>query len=264
MKTDTYELNYEHETTHWWFLARRDIVLARIEALIESGQLPKQPRVLDYGCGTGATTQALERIGQVEGIDPSAQAIAFCRDRGMENIRLLKAGDLPAEEAFDLATCLDVLEHHDDDLALLRALRGAIKPGGVLMVTVPAFAWLWGGEDVVSHHWRRYTRTQLTQRLEEGGFRVLQAGYFNTWLFPLIAGVRLFNRFLRPKTLTRSDVGPVWPPLNRALYRLFRSERFWVNRGGFAVGASILAVAVKPAGPSGSSLARDGVSHYDS
>ncbi|MEW6235289.1 MAG: class I SAM-dependent methyltransferase [Candidatus Omnitrophota bacterium] len=245
MQKEIYRLNYQLEETHWWFLGRRDIFFSSIRRLIHQEKLSPPLHILDYGCGTGGITLALSAFGMVLGADESDDAIAFCRSRGLDNIQKVTSPRELPEAAFDLVCCLDALEHVEDDVLLLGELRRALRPRGILLITVPALPMLWGGEDVVSHHVRRYRRRELADKLTQAGFSTVRASYFNTLLLPAIFGKRLFNRFFRPSTLNRSDLYPVWPPLNAILYRIFSAERILMPYISYPLGASLLFIAQK-------------------
>lgn len=237
MKTVAYDLMAELEDSHWWYRARRLIVSDVVMRFV-----PPQSDIVDYGAGTGGTTDALKQFGyNVVAADISEEALEACRIRGLATVNLKKES-LRSSSA-DCVLAGDVLEHVHDDIALLFSLRRALRPGGVLVVTVPAYEFLWSGEDYVSEHLRRYTRKALLQRFDLAGFRVIWCSYFNTLLFPLIATVRITNRLLSPRAMYRSDVValPEWE--NAILTRLFESERHLLRWISFPVGASLLAVA---------------------
>lgn len=236
------------ERDHWWFRARRKVV-----AEVLRHRLPACPtrRILDVGCGTGGMLEMLTAFGPtVCGMDMSADAIAFCRERGLESKARLLQGklpdDLPPEASqWDLVTAFDVIEHLDDDRAVLRDIRGVLAPGGVLVVTVPAFNFLWGPHDDLNFHKRRYSARMLRESLTDSGFRVEYASYFNTWLFPVVAAVRVLRRavsFGKP-TEPKSDFFMPRPAVNAALTRLFESEAALVPRIPLPVGVSLIAVA---------------------
>jgi SAM-dependent methyltransferase len=148
-----------------------------------------------------------------------------------------------ADGAFDLVTALDVIEHIDDDVAALGELRRVLRPGGRLLVAVPAFTFLWGRQDEVSHHRRRYTRATLARALAQAGFAVVRESYFNTLLFPPIAAVRLGRRLLRRPGRRQSDfeLGPA--RLNGLLGAVFGAEAALVARTDLPFGVSLLALA---------------------
>jgi len=237
MKTVAYDLMAELEDSHWWYRARRLIVSDIVMRFV-----PPRSDVIDYGSGTGGTADALQELGyHMVAADISEEALEACRMRGLETLNL-KAESLRSSSA-DCILAGDVLEHVHDDIALLFSLRRALRPAGLLVLTVPAFEFLWSGEDYVSEHVRRYTRGTLLQRLDRAGFRVIWSSYFNSLLFPAIASVRITKRLLFPRAMYRSDIAPLPEWKNRVLSRLFASERHLLRRVRFPVGASLLAVA---------------------
>jgi len=241
MEQDFYPAYYELEGRHWWFLGRRRLFLRLLEQELPAGRLD----ILDFGCGTGAFLEHLERFGAVSAVDSDPSAVAFCHARGRGEVQLVPPGTpLPfADDAFDLVTTLDVIEHVDDDVAALAELRRVLRPGGRLLVAVPAFMFLWGKQDEVSHHRRRYTARSLRRALAESGFRVDRTSYFNTVLFPPIAAVRLGRRLLRRPGAGQSDfeLGPA--RLNRLLAAVFGAEAGLVARRDLPFGVSLLALA---------------------
>src|SRR5260370_6683818 len=178
---------YQIEENHWWFAGRRRIISGFVEHICSS--LEKQPpHILDVGCGTGANLELLARYGNAEGVDVSPDALAFCRERGLQKVRQGEAEHLPyADASFDLVTGLDVVEHLDDDVAGLREMRRVLRPGGRVLLFVPAFMFLWGVQDDISHHRRRYTLKELTETVSAAGLRVERATYANiTFFFPVL------------------------------------------------------------------------------
>jgi SAM-dependent methyltransferase len=237
MKAIAYDLMAELEESHWWYRARRLIVSDVIMRFV-----PPRSEVVDYGAGTGGTADALKELGyHVVAADVSEEALEACRMRGLATVNLKKES-LRASSA-DCVLAGDVLEHVHDDIALLFSLRRALRSGGVLVITVPAYEFLWSGEDYVSEHLRRYTRKALLQRLDLAGFRVIWCSYFNTLLFPVIASMRITRRLLFPKAMYRSDIValPEWE--NGILAKVFGCERHLLKYMRLPVGASILAVA---------------------
>lgn len=245
METDYYREYFELEDRHWWFVGRRNILLRVLDRYFGVSQDGSR-RILDVGCGTGAMLGYLARYGTPEGVDQSEEAIASCRARGLERVQRTDGAQLPfSERAFDLVTALDVIEHVDDDRALLRDLHRLARPGGTLLVSVPAYPFLWGPQDEINHHRRRYVAADLRERLTEAGWNIHHLTYFNTLLFPPIAAVRL----LRPKRREgelRSDLVMTKPGrVNSFLARLFSLEAPIVPRVSLPFGVSILAVATR-------------------
>jgi SAM-dependent methyltransferase len=157
MQQHTYSIMYRIEESHWWFTGRKRIIAGFVERIC-NGSTEHSPHILDVGCGTGANLEMLAQFGQAAGVDVSPDALAFCRERGLQDVRQGEAEHLPyADASFDLVTGLDVVEHLDDDIAGLKEMRRVLRPGGRALLFVPAFMFLWGVQDDVSHHRRRYT-----------------------------------------------------------------------------------------------------------
>jgi SAM-dependent methyltransferase len=236
MEDRVYAQLYELEDSHWWFAGRRAV----IDVLLQGADLPPAPRILDAGCGTGRQLQEYARLGSVEGFDPSPVAVEFCHARGLGFVR---QGTLAAppydDESFDLLCASDVLEHVGDDSLALRELRRLARPGAHLLVTAPAYRWLWSPHDDAHHHFRRYTQPQLTERASASGWRPTRATYFNSALLAPIAAVRLAQR-LRPPAPAGSDYERTPAALSAALAGVMRAEARLIGSGrSLPVGVSI-------------------------
>ena len=233
----------EAEFHHWWFAARREIVLAQLEGVLEAGRSDR--RLLDIGCGAGGFLAFLGRYGHATGIEASPEAVEIASRSGADVRFGSLPGDIPVEqESVDVITLLDVLEHVEEDLDALRTIRDRLRPGGHLILTVPAFPFLWSGHDVVNEHKRRYVRSQLDERLRGTGFEVLRTSYFNTLLFPPIALLRILRRPWDRDD--RADEGRVPALLNGLLRRTFGAERWFLKWADLPFGVSLLAVARRP------------------
>ncbi|HKR00806.1 MAG TPA: class I SAM-dependent methyltransferase [Pyrinomonadaceae bacterium] len=241
MQQHTYSIMYEVEGKHWWFSGRRRIISSFVEQICrESGQT--RPRILDVGCGTGANLELLGKYGESEGVDVSEDALAFCRARGLENVRRGAAERLPYDDCtFDLVTGLDVVEHLDDDVAGLTEMRRVLKPGGHALLFVPAFMFLWGVQDDVSHHRRRYTIKGLRRVVEAAGMKVERATYANISFFaPILLGRALMKLTgLRPASENNINVSA----LNGVLGRILGSESALLRHMNFPFGVSAICVA---------------------
>ena len=243
MDKDFYPIYYALDDRHWWFVGRRRIFLRILEGELTGARRPLD--VLDFGCGTGSFLKYLDRFGTVSGVDSDPDAVAFCHERGRTEVRHVAPGaPLPfADSSFDLVTTLDVIEHVADDIATLCELRRVLRPDGLALVAVPAFMFLWGDQDVISHHFRRYTARGLRSSLQIAGFRVTRTSYFNTWLFAPIAALRLARRLLRTPSADRTDLNIGTPLLDSLLSGLFGSEAHVVARARLPFGVSLLALA---------------------
>lgn len=240
MKQAHYQSLYDHELSHWWYKARRMLVFH----LIERYAGLKGLKILDVGCGAGALLKDLGAYGDAYGVDMSDQALDFCRQRGITNIRKGDAVDLPyADDIFDVVLALDVLEHIKDDRAAAKEIMRVLKPGGLCIVFVPAFPILWGITDVLSEHVRRYRMPELKKTVESAGLKTVRASYFNFFLFFPILAVRLFVRAFRIRASNENDMAS--GVMNDLLYRLFRCEISLLKAVSFPFGVSIFMVSRK-------------------
>ncbi len=246
MEEREYETMYDNEDSHWWFQGTRRVIFDYGSAYLNSGSGgEEQPLVLDVGCGTGATLAALMGKVRFMGVEPEKAAVQFCHRRGLDSVMQGHAEALPVEaQTVDTVLALDVIEHVEDDVTVLREMHRVLRPEGALVLTVPANPFLWSDHDVALHHKRRYTKKALMTALEGAGFRVEKWSFYNTFLFPLVATVRLLQRLRRkrPQTIS-SDVKlpALW--LNGFLSRLLSSERVWLRWIRFPFGVSLIVVA---------------------
>ena len=241
MQAHHYPILYEVEESHWWYVGRRQIIHSLVEKIRASLGTP-DPRILDVGCGTGANLKMLAAHGRAEGVDISTQAIEFCRERGLDSVKLGAAEQLPYDDgSFDIVTALDVIEHLDDDVAGLREMRRVLCGEGRLLVFVPAFMFLWGVQDEVSNHRRRYTLPSLLRAVEAAGFSVEWASYANISFFVPVLVVRSVMRWLRLRAAT--EYGINISLLNGPFSSLFAAERFILKSGRLPFGVSAVCIA---------------------
>ncbi|HEY1832840.1 MAG TPA: class I SAM-dependent methyltransferase [Solirubrobacteraceae bacterium] len=236
-----YELQtHQAEDRHWWYRGRRTV----LEKVLSSLDLPSPARILDAGCGSGRNMVELAPRGQVTGVELSETSIALARERGAGEVVAGSIMEMPfADASFDLAVSLDVIEHLDDDLGALRELRRTVAPGGSLLITVPAYQWLWSGHDVVNHHHRRYTRRSLQLVAEQAGWRQVRTTYFNSLLLPVAILLRVLERVNTKTTESSLDLWVPPTPVNWALERPLGLEAALIDRGGrIPAGLSLLAV----------------------
>jgi SAM-dependent methyltransferase len=248
MKEEFYAEYYGIENVHWWFLGRWHIFLNVIRR--EFNYQSEGVRALDVGCGTGTWLGRLESFGPAFGVDCATESVRFCQSRGRSRLTQGSATDLPFEdESFDLVCALDLLEHVHDDIGALKEFGRVCRPDGRILITVPAYRFLWGRQDEISDHLRRYTAKELHAKIQTAGLVVKKLTCFNTMLFPFIALIRLGRRLL-PRLNEgelESDFTMTRPGLaNDFLARVFRTESALVNRVSMPFGVSILAVASKP------------------
>jgi SAM-dependent methyltransferase len=246
MQQHTYAIMHRVEETHWWFVGRRKIIesfLKRVCFGLKPRSRAEEPlNILDVGCGTGANLEMLSQFGNTEGVDVSAEALEYCRVRGLQQVRQGAAEALPYENnSFDLVTGLDVVEHLDDDVAGLKEMRRVLRADGRAILFVPAFMFLWGVQDDISNHRRRYTMASLQEAVRKAGFEIERASYVNLSFFAPIFIGRLLMRVtgLRPASENNITIGA----LNAVLGKLFAAERFVLPHLNFPFGVSIICVA---------------------
>jgi SAM-dependent methyltransferase len=237
------------EDRHWWFASRTRAILAYLDRYVTAGP---DLRILDVGCGAGNMAHHLARYGQVTGVDMNSRPLEVARQRGLR-VQEGSADDLPFDDAsFDLVTLLDVVEHVPNEHGVFGECARVLKPGGKLMVTVPALMWLWSNNDVLNAHERRYTRRELSQKLAHHGFRVLQSSYNNFFVFPLAAGLILARRGRSEPQLAsphfdddayQVEMEPAPPALNTVLDGVGRVEARLVRSVSLPIGTSILCIA---------------------
>lgn len=237
---------FELETTYWWFVGRRIILAETIQRHIAS---PVE-QTLDIGCGTGGNLPVLSRFSKVVmGLDTSPQALAYCRSRGWNTVGLIqKDGILHfADATADLVTLFDILEHTADERPLLGEIRRVLRPDGLLIVTVPAFQFLWSEHDVALHHYRRYTRQNLIRLLTDEGLRVVSASYVITFSFPIIVLYRILKGILNFFHPQASQASYVRLPamLNEFFIRILAWESKLLAYVTFPFGTSVLIVATR-------------------
>lgn len=233
-----YERMNEQEAVHWWFTARRKIIGATIERLIKPSP---EADILEAGCGTGGNLEMLMGYGTLDAFEFDSVAREIAAEKSQLEVPF---GTLPDDipfgsKTYDLIGLFDVLEHIEDDEATLAQLGKRLKSDGKILVTVPAFPWLWSQHDERHHHFRRYTRKSLKTVAENNGLKVEECFYFNSLLLPVAIGLRAL------KAITRSDAPDDTMPspwLNKLLYTVFSWERNFIGRIHLPLGLSVCAV----------------------
>ncbi len=246
MYPDEYRVMFELEDHYWWYRGVRTLLRALLERYA-----PPNARLLDGGCGTGANLRWLEEFGSAIGVDISLQAIRFCRARGLPAARAFVASldELPfPNDGFDVVISTEVICNIADDAATFVELARVLKPGGVLIVQVPAYQWLWSIHDVAVGHRRRYAGRDLRAKIERAGFRIERLTHANAFFLPAIAAERLAFRSVRTGRVVRSDLQPLPALVNAMLSALFVAEMRLVSRVDLPYGLSLIAVARKSVG----------------
>ena len=246
MEPQEYELMFEVETAHWWYLGMEKITRAVLDQWYSVGS---KSSILDAGCGTGAAMSTyLADYGHVTGIDVSSLALGFCRKRNLTSLALASVSNIPfPPESFDLITSFDVLYERAvlNDLAALTEFFRVLRPGGLTLLRLPAYDWLRGQHDLTIHTARRYTAPQVARLLRDSGFQPLHVTYANTFLFPLALAKRLLERIFLPAP-SSSDLSVNVGMLNGLFKHILASEAFFVSRIGLPFGLSVIALARKP------------------
>ncbi|MBO9713052.1 class I SAM-dependent methyltransferase [Sphingomonas sp.] len=240
-----YDRMAAHDTTHWWYRARREILSDYLERY---GALPRESHILEIGCGTGHNLPMLARFGEVDAIEIDETARDFASERLGKPVGSAPLPELAgvAPESYDLVAVLDVIEHVDDDVGALKAMAARLKPGGKILITVPAHQWMWSAHDVVNHHKRRYSKATLVKALEAAGLTWKQLRWFNSLLFPVAVAARMAGKLMGKDD---SDDSPPAKPLNSAFEAIFGIERHLLGRVPMWPGLSIIVLA-QPKKPS--------------
>ncbi len=240
MDEDTYAVEAEVEQTHWWFVVRRRL----IRTLVNELGLPPNSVILDVGTSTGTNLRLLKEMGFTNflGLDKSQEAIRWCESKELGTVR---QGDIHAipfpEESFDLILATDILEHVDDDLRALKELRRVLKKSGRIVITVPAFRSLWGMQDDVAHHKRRYCRRALLDKFGEAELTCREVFYFNFLLFAPIWAARQMIRIARIRLKSENQINT--PTLNWILKAVFYLDIALARKLNPPFGVSLLIMA---------------------
>lgn len=240
MNLDEYTKMYELEDRYWWFVGRRRLALT----LLRRNVATERPRVLDLGCGTGVVLRELSAWANPVGLDMSDRALDYCRRRGLTRLAKGDGEALPfADGCFDAVLGLDIFEHiARDDIAFAEACR-VLCPGGVLVLSVPAYRVLWGPHDVALHHHRRYRAAEIRRRLTDAGFASARVGYSVFFLFPIVVVWRMFEKRKRGPAKASLVHVPGW--VNRLLIMIQALEASMIARMNLPWGSSVIAVAKK-------------------
>jgi SAM-dependent methyltransferase len=239
MERVVYETMAELDQRHWWYRARRQVIAALIRRLVRP---PVQARILEIGCGTGHNLAMLGQYGHVDALELDEEARSVAEQRLGRSVMSAPLPEIAgvADGHYDLVGAFDVIEHIDDDHAALASIAAKIKPGGKLVMTVPAHRWMWSAHDVVNHHKRRYSKAGLRKLVEGSPLRLERIGYFNSLLFPVAVAERMASK-ARGKDEADLTLPPA--PLNAALERAFAAERHVIGRVPLPPGLSLFAVA---------------------
>lgn len=242
------------EDSHWWFSSR-----TRALTTVMKQFLPKKAdlRLLDVGCGAGNMIHHLSYFGRVKGLEIDPRPVKMAHQRGYDVDQFDATQPMPFPgDSFDVVTALDVIEHNQDDLAILSDSYRLLKPGGYMIITVPALMWLWSHNDDINAHVRRYTAVELKQKLAQTGFVIRRVTYNNFFIFPLAAALILLRRLAGEKPQLAShhlneeeyqvEMEPASPPVNALLTLVGKVEAGLIRLINLPIGTSLIAVGQKP------------------
>lgn len=234
---------YRLERSYWWFVGRRKIVAT----LLNGVKKRKSNIVLDVGCGTGGNLELLSSYGLCIGIDISPLALSICREHWDGNLICADACSLPFRNcSVDLIAALDVLEHLQDDVSALREFWRILKPNGILIVTAPAFMFLWSGHDIALGHFRRYTMSELKLKLNKVGFAIQKLSYAICPLLPFVFVFRKLQLIAQHNMKKHTALIELPKPLNRALIAMLQLEATLLKYIDLPFGVSLVCKAIKP------------------
>lgn len=237
MEKDIYKLNYEIEQEMWWFKARKNI----IEKLFVNNILPSKPQnLLDFGAGSGLISSMLSKYTKVTAVDKFEETQKY----NHFPISLADLSDFPAAH-FDVITAFDSLEHCENDKDILKEFYRILKPGGFVLITVPAFQSLWSYHDEIHHHFRRYNRNEIINKFKEHSIVPLKSSYFNFFLFPVFVVGVLVTRLIRILSGKPMDTTNKTSFINSILYSIFNIEAKILAKCSLPWGSSLLFIGKK-------------------
>ena len=242
MENEIFQKMLKLESSHWWFVARRKIIQRAINNL----DLPRNIRILDAGCGNGDNLSLLSTFGDLVAFEKNEYALKTAKSKKIGEIYKAELPDkLPntIKTNFDLIVLLDVLEHIDDDSKSLTTVRKLMNNKGIILITVPAFQWLWSEHDVIHHHKRRYSKSELREKLDSSGFRIKYISYFNTLLFPFALVERIGQKIFSPSNPEILELPN--NKINFLLEKIFSLETIFMNKISLPFGLSLVAIAEK-------------------
>lgn len=242
------------EDKHAWFAGRTRAILKYLDTILPPKPASAERLVLDVGGGAGNMAHHLAHYGRVIDLDSNPRPLGVAAARALEACQ--SSGDVMPfpNETFDLVALLDTVEHIPDEFGVFEECLRVLKPGGALIVTVPAYMWLWSYNDVINEHQRRYTAPELRHKLEMSGFTVQRISYNNFFLFPLIAGMRMLRPYepeLESPHMTQDEevyqveMEPIPEPANTVLHGVGWLEGELLERTSLPFGTSVICIATK-------------------
>jgi len=230
------------EESYWWHVGRRHIIRRFLEHYLgPEGSLD----ILDVGCGSGRNLELLSQFGNAQGVEPPGPGLDVCRRNGLgeDRVKAGSATEIPFEDnSFDLVTSFDVLEHLDDDRAGLSEIRRVLRPAGYVLLTVPAYRFLWSVHDEALGHRRRYVASEIHSLLNSSGFIAIRRSYAISFAFPAIVGYRVMQGLVPSMSDRGASYVDVSEGTNRLLTGLLKLESHLLGSVDLPFGASIIAL----------------------
>lgn len=238
METYLYSDLNNVEKKHWWHITKRKAAKNLIQKYSSSNQI----KILDVGCGTGENVREFSKLGKCWGIDISPEAIKFCKQKGLTNVSQTSIEKTNFDnKVFDIITILDVLEHVEE-VSTFKEIRRILRNDGIVLITVPAFSWLWSKWDIVLHHKRRYSKNSLKKALESNGFEIIKISYMYSFLvipaliFRSIKSLLYRNDYPSDFKLSSNFI-------NLFFTKVVQLENLILNQFSIPIGTSIICVA---------------------
>lgn len=243
MKKSEYTRMAAREKTYWWHLGRLRIIETYVRKAMHN---KNNPLILNVGCGTGGTIDMLQSVGTVDNIDISDDAIKFMKKSGYK--RITKVDDIKLSfkaKTYDMVGAFDVLEHIDKQVSALKEWKRVLKDDGAIVITVPAYQWLWSDHDVSLHHKRRYTTTRIEEAAEKAGLVVEKKSYAIVFSLLLVVGFRTMNKVLNRKTDEETSYVDVPKWVNALFTNLLYIEAWFHKYTVFPFGTSVVTILRK-------------------
>jgi SAM-dependent methyltransferase len=233
----------DYEQNYWWHVGRLEIIQTYVK---RASRNKSHSTILNVGCGTGGTIDMLEKFGKVDNVDASDDAIVFVKKLGYRDVTKVGDIDLPFEdETYDIVGAFDVLEHIEDHRSALAEWKRVLKDDGAIVITVPAYQWLWSGHDVSLHHQRRYNMKSLMTVAAEAGLRPERKSYAISFSLPLVAGFRIASKILARKTGAETSYVPVPGAINKLFTAILKAEARMHNSVSLPAGTSVITILRK-------------------
>ena len=253
MKEFIYDFVEESDRIHWWYRSRNKIFYKILRKLIKKKDT--NISILDFGCGNGSNLNTFSKFGKIDAYEKNLRTRNLLKEKFKKNKKIKIINKI--KKKYDLIIATDVIEHIEDDLKTIKYLSHFVKEkkninftkqtntgGGVILVTVPAFPFLFSHKDIAAEHYRRYTKKGLRDLIYKSNLKIDKISYFNTILFVPLSILIIFSNLFNFKKINQADKAP-FTFVNYILYKLFSFEKFFINKFNFICGISLLAIIKK-------------------